>query len=239
MSEYVIEARPRRKMKRWKKIMLWSLSILLVLGIGGLFAANYVINRFLESMVADIAVVETAGAQDETTTPGDGAEVGAGEDGGGVDAADGDADAAGQEGDSGAEGAGDADGTTGGANGPSSGTGGDTPSTDGAADAQPPQEDLDGYAAEISTDKAEHVQNSVTVGDKTKVASIVLSQLSLEDMKRLQELASGGLTIEEKKEARALFLEKLTPEQYDEIIAVAEKHGLSTGKTYEEQASKE
>jgi hypothetical protein len=56
----------------------------------------------------------------------------------------------------------------------------------------------------------------------------------MDDIKALQELASGGLGIEEKKEARTLILNRLTPEQYDELIQIAKKYGMSKGKSYEE-----
>lgn len=200
-----------RKKKRWPKVLLWTLSIVVVLGVGGLFAANYAIDKFLEQMVAEIDMGEIVadtggtepaggGGQGEGTTPGEGA--------------------------------------TGGDN-----TGGGTPATEdgGTAPAggDASGEDLDGYSAEITPDKAQHVQESVTLGDKSKVLSILMGQLSMDDIKKLQELASGGLSVEEKKEARALMLQKLTPEQYDEIIEIATKHGLSTGKRYEEQVSSE
>jgi len=66
------------------------------------------------------------------------------------------------------------------------------------------------------------------------LASILLKQLSVDDIKLLQQLANGGLSIEDKKIARALILEKLKPEQYDELIQIAKKYGMSQGKSYKE-----
>ncbi|WP_020619902.1 hypothetical protein [Paenibacillus daejeonensis] len=210
-----------RKKKRWPKVLLWTLSIVVILGAGGLFAANYAIDKFLEQMAAEIDFGDiTADAGGEQAT-GNNTPVGGGGSG---------------DGDS-SEGGAVTDGTA--TPGTSKGTG-----ADGASGGKPSNnpapttpEDLDGYSAEVTPDKAQHVQDNVTLGDKSKVLSIIMGQLSVEDIKRLQELASGGLTVEEKKEARALMLEKLTEEQYDEIIAVATKHGLSTGKSYGEQTS--
>ncbi|MNN54435.1 hypothetical protein D3C81_1692500 [compost metagenome] len=67
--------------------------------------------------------------------------------------------------------------------------------------------------------------------DKANVASIVAQQLSVSDIKRLQELAAGGLTNEEKREARSIILGKVTEEQYNELSQVAKKYGVSQGKT--------
>jgi len=205
-----------RKKKRWPKVLLWTLSIVVVLGVGGLFAANYAIDKFLEQMVAEIDMGEIVADTGGSDKPNGGTEPAGG----------------GGQGEGTTPGAEQGDGAAGGDN-----TGGGTPATDGGTEPAGGGEsgkDLDGYSAEITPDKAKHVQDSVTLGDKSKVLSILMGQLSMDDIKKLQELASGGLSIDEKKEARALMLQKLTPEQYDEIIEIATKHGLSTGKNYNE-----
>lgn len=92
---------------------------------------------------------------------------------------------------------------------------------------------MDGIA-HISTDKAKEVQDDVSIKDKANVASIVAQQLSVSDIKRLQELAKGGLTNEEKREARSIILGKVSEEQYNELIGIAKKYGVSQGKTYNE-----
>lgn len=210
-----------RKKKRWPKVLIWTLSIVVVLGVGGLFTANYAIDKFLEQMAAEIdfgdVTADAGGEQpignNTDLVGGGGSGDGATSDGGAIT----DGTATPSEGK--------------GPDGDPGDTTGTIPTGGGAS------KDLDGYSAEITPDKAQHVQDNVTLGDKSRVLSIVMGQLSMEDIKRLQELASGGLTVEEKKEARALMLEKLTEEQYDEIIEVATKHGLSTGKSYIEQTS--
>lgn len=197
-----------RKKKRWPKVLLWTLSIVVVLGVGGLFAANYAIDKFLEQMVAEIDMGEIVADTGGSDKPNGGTEpAGSGGQGEGTTS---DAESGG--------------GTAGGDN-----TGGGTP-----AGGDAPGKDVDGYSAEITPDKAQHVQDSVTLSEKSRVASILLGQLSMEDIKRLQELSSGGLSLEEKREAKRLILEKLTPEQYDEIIEVAKNYGLSQGKNYAE-----
>lgn len=90
------------------------------------------------------------------------------------------------------------------------------------------------YNPEISVDKAEEVQENISFSEKTKVMTIMLSKLSTSDIKTLQQLASGGLTVEKKKEAKELILEKLSEDEYNELIAIAKKYGLSQGKSYED-----
>jgi hypothetical protein len=190
-----------RKKKKWKKILIWVASIIIVLGVGGLFAANYAMDRMiaqladsLESEIvadigntpddsgdADIAPAVTDGEQGETVEPSD-------------------------------------DGTK----------------TDEEATKPASGSTTEEYSAEVSTGKAKDLQDKITASEKAKLASVFLKKLSVEDMKKIQELASGGLSSEEKKEARTLILEKLTPEEYDELIQIAKKYGMSQGKSYEE-----
>lgn len=97
---------------------------------------------------------------------------------------------------------------------------------------------MDGLA-HISTDKAKEVQENVTITDKANVAAIVAKQLSVSDIKRLQELAQGGLTTEEKREARSIILGKVTEEQYNELAQIAKKYGVSQGKTRDQILAEE
>jgi len=90
------------------------------------------------------------------------------------------------------------------------------------------------YNPEISVEKAEEVKESISFSEKTKVMAVMLKRLSPSDIKTLQQLASGGLTVEKKKEAKELILQKLTEDEYNELIAIAKKYGLSQGKSYEE-----
>lgn len=90
------------------------------------------------------------------------------------------------------------------------------------------------YEEEISVEKAEKVKESITFSEKTKIMTVMLKRLSPSDIKTLQELASGGLTIEQKKEAKKIILQKLTEDEYNELIAIAKKYGLSKGTSYED-----
>jgi len=187
-------------MKRWKKVLIWVISILVLLGIGGLFAANYVADRMIASIAASLdtglIVEDTPGTEQ-----------------------------------------------------PDKATGTDEPKSSQETEKEPvdknnkPNEESkpsntgekdSGYKAEVSVEKAKQVQESVTLSEKAKLMSILLKQLSVEDIKLLQQLASGGLSKEDKKKARSLILQKLTPEQYDELIQIAKKYGLSEGKSYSE-----
>jgi len=38
-------------MKRWQKVSIWIVSIVIVLVVGGIFAANYAVDKVLNSMV--------------------------------------------------------------------------------------------------------------------------------------------------------------------------------------------
>ncbi|WP_440960675.1 hypothetical protein ACN6KS_24295 [Paenibacillus nitricinens] len=60
--------------KRWKKILLWTLSVIVVLGVGGLFAANYAVDKLMNSMVDGFDLEsedQVNGGQDQGTTPED------------------------------------------------------------------------------------------------------------------------------------------------------------------------
>lgn len=88
------------------------------------------------------------------------------------------------------------------------------------------------YTAEITPEKIEAAEDKITFREKTKVTSTLIRRLSASDIRRLSSMSS--MSLEEKKEAKALFLEKLSEEEYDELIAIAAKLGLSRGKTYAE-----
>jgi len=189
-------------MKRWKKVLIWVVAILVLLGIGGLFAANYAADKMIASLAAsleaDLDTEEPIGTAEPDTSSNSNSESPTPSEGTKKDPVD----------------------------NSNKGNEASKPSDDGKKDT--------GYKAEISVEKAKNVQESVTVSEKAKLASILLKQLSVDDIKLLQQLASGGLSIEDKKEARTLILQKLTPEQYDELIQIAKKYGMSQGKSYKE-----
>ncbi|MNY81848.1 hypothetical protein D3C86_2236360 [compost metagenome] len=52
-------------------------------------------------------------------------------------------------------------------------------------------------------------------------------------------MAKGGLTIDEKREARSIILGKVSEEQYNELSQVAKKYGVSQGKTRDQTLKEE
>ncbi|MHA7966137.1 hypothetical protein ACX93W_18590 [Paenibacillus sp. CAU 1782] len=203
----------RRKMKRWKKVLLWLTGILVVVVISGLLAANYAMDKMLaqlsnsleDELLADTLLEtnepvlvdknDTQQNQDEVNqlSPDNNDEE--------INQSD------------------------------------DHEEIQDPQTTKPSSEPSKGsteYSAEVSVDKAKDVQEKITVGEKAKLATVFLKELSADDIKYLQELASGGLSIDEKKAARTLILERLSPEQYDELIQIAKKYGMSQGKSYEE-----
>ena len=209
----------KAKMKTWKKVVIWAASIVVVLGVAGLFAANYAMDKMIAQLSASL---EDELLEEAITTPTETPSGGEGTPDEPVTADDG---AEGSEPEATEQPSGEQSGQSDGTKGVTDG---------GAKGGTTDSKSTDGYTAEISTDKAKDVQEKITVSEKAQLASVFLKQLSVDDIKALQELASGGLGVDEKKEARSLILEKLTPEQYDELIQSAKKYGMSQGKSYEE-----
>lgn len=91
-----------------------------------------------------------------------------------------------------------------------------------------------GYKAEISAGKAKEVQDQISLAEQVKITTVLLKKLDGNDLKKLQNMFDKGVSLEEKRKAKAMILEKLSEEEYDELIAIASKYGLSKGKSYEE-----
>ncbi|PUA34936.1 hypothetical protein C8Z91_34275 [Paenibacillus elgii] len=91
-----------------------------------------------------------------------------------------------------------------------------------------------GYKAEISAGKAKEVQDQISLSEQVKITTVLLKKLDGNDLKQLQNMFDKGVSLEEKRKAKAMILEKLSEEEYDELIAIASKYGLSKGKSYEE-----
>ncbi|MEK4190283.1 MULTISPECIES: hypothetical protein [Paenibacillus] len=207
--------------KRWRKILLWTLSVIVVLGVGGLFAANYAVDKLMNSMVDGFDLESednVGGGQDQGSAPTD------------------------TVGDSNVEPVESMAPTTPPANDKGSSNQGNNDKS--AEPTKAPSSDQkdgssDGYTAQVSTDKAKQIQENVTIKDKADVASIVLGQLSVSDINRLKDLAKGGLTTEEKREARSIILGKVSTEQYNELSQIAKKYGVSQGKTHDQIIAEE
>lgn len=216
--------------KRWKKILLWTLSVVVVLGVGGLFAANYAVDKLMNSMVDGFDIEaedEVSDVQDQGTTPED---TSSNTDPVATPAPtnpstndEGSSNQSGQD-----HGEAGKDVTTTATSEPTK-----TPAS------KKPGTSTDGYTAQVSTDKAKQIQENVTIKDKADVASIVLGQLSVSDINRLKDLAKGGLTIDEKREARSIILGKVSEDQYNQLSQIAKKYGVSQGKTHDQIIAEE
>ncbi|MDO3679906.1 hypothetical protein [Paenibacillus ehimensis] len=97
-----------------------------------------------------------------------------------------------------------------------------------------PKSGSTGYKAEISAGKAKEVQDQISLAEQVKITTVLLKKLDGNDLKQLQNMFNQGVSLEEKRKAKEMILEKLTEEEYDELIAIASKYGLSKGKSYEE-----
>ncbi|WP_169087675.1 hypothetical protein [Paenibacillus sp. PL91] len=202
--------------KKWKKILIWVASIVVILGVGGLFAANYAVDKLISTLAADlesdllneeVVAPETKTEQETDQTEQDDSKSSVDTDG----AVTGSTDKVEKPSEDGSS-------TTG----------------NGSNDTKKEEKPKDGYNGEVTIDKAKDLQEKITVSEKAQVSSVLLKELSVSDIKELQALASGGMSLEEKKQARSIILEKLSPEQYDELIQVAKKYGMSQGKTYDQ-----
>lgn len=209
-------------MKRWKKVVLWVASILIVFAIGGAFAANYAVDKMLGSMSGlSIEVLENTG--DEGTSNSGNPDVSQ-DDNGSNEVIAGDTPVS-NDSTSSNEGNTQGEGSTG------------TVVTDPNSNENQSSEgnsNAGGYDPSVTTDKAKELEEKVTLGEKAKVVSILTKRLSASDISTMQSLASGGLSGEEKKQARTLMLEKLTEDEYNELVAIAAKYGLSQGRSYAE-----
>jgi hypothetical protein len=92
----------------------------------------------------------------------------------------------------------------------------------------------DQYDGTIDSNKAEAAQESISMKDKMLVTSIFMKRFSAKELEAFMKLAGGGLTLEEKKEAKKIVMQKLSEEEYDQLIDIAAKLGLSQGKKYSE-----
>ncbi|MGN7763278.1 hypothetical protein [Paenibacillus sp. 22594] len=227
--------------KRWKRILVWSLSVVIVLAVGGLFTANYAVDRLMSSMAGGLdlesedttPIADQAAITDPTSAPVSNEaaplETATAEPTPGVVS------------ESAKPTATEEASTIPSQQAVSKSTQSIAAPTTQPTNTVPPTKDKNpnGYSAQVSTDKAKQIQENVTVKEKADVASIVMSQLSISDIKRLQELASGGLTLDEKREARSIILGKVSEEQYNELSKIAKKYGVSEGKTQKQVLAEE
>ncbi|WP_135553795.1 hypothetical protein [Paenibacillus cymbidii] len=222
------------KKKTIKKLLLWTGAILIVLAVGGYFAMNYAVNRMIHMMAEGIDLDsldrELQGVGNVRMDEKNGVTAPAGGSGN-------------------VAGAGDkANGAASGASAsPNNGSGGSTQQSSGGntqqggavsqapaqSSAAPTKDDKLTYSAEISTDKAKQVEEQITLKDKAFITSVIMKRFSSSELNMFAKLASGGLSVEEKKEAKKVFLEKLSESEYNQLIGIAAKLGLSEGKDYQ------
>jgi len=90
------------------------------------------------------------------------------------------------------------------------------------------------YDASVSISKASNVKKSISLKDKTEISRILLKRLSSSNITLLTKLASGGLTSIKKLETKKVILQKLSEDEYNELIQIAAKLGLCKGKSYQD-----
>lgn len=215
----------QKKKFRWKRFAIWSLSIVIVLGVAGIFAVNYAIDRVMESMANSILEeidLEVSSGVVASPTPASNPANEAGGSDEQLAATDNP----------------DVDPVTP-SNKPAGQDGQPQQSSQGNGDKGNSSANLGEYSSELSVEKAKAIKENVTVSEKADVASILMGNLSLSDLKLFQQLASGGMTVDEKRQARKVLLDKLTPKEYEKLSKIAKKYGISRGLTYEEAQKEE
>lgn len=111
----------------------------------------------------------------------------------------------------------------------------ETGSTSGKKEvAEEPVQEQERPKGDVSGDYVEQVKEQVSAGEKVKVASTLLKHFSMAELQEFAAIASDGITTEEKRAAREEFLNRLSEEEYNALIAIAAKYGLSQGRTYQE-----
>ena len=90
------------------------------------------------------------------------------------------------------------------------------------------------YSPDITGDKAKIVEEKITAREKMIVAGTVLKHFSPNELKTFAAMAADGISVEEKKAARDLFIQRLSEDEYNRLISIAAKYGLSRGRSYDE-----
>lgn len=90
------------------------------------------------------------------------------------------------------------------------------------------------YSAHVSVDKAKKVEETMTLSEQLKVVNILVKRLTTNDIQQIANLMQDGLNVDEKRQAKHIILERLSEEEYNDLIQIAVKYGLSQGKSYQE-----
>ncbi|MEC0249440.1 hypothetical protein P4H65_27035, partial [Paenibacillus chitinolyticus] len=91
--------------------------------------------------------------------------------------------------------------------------------------------------AAIPADRAERLSGEISWSERMKITSVLLKRLQASDIKQLSLLMKNGVSREEKKKAKAIIMAKLSESEYNELIAIAGKYGLSKGKSYQQSVN--
>lgn len=197
-------------MKKSHKILLWSGGIVVAIAATGYFGMNYAVDRAMDAFVASTLQAELDSVTGSVTSPAV-ADGGKEEKEKSSNPASSANDVPKEQGGNQAVGNDDKK--------PASGQK-ETPGTT--------------YDPSISAEQAKKVQESITAKEKARVSAILLKKLSASDISTFMDLSKGGLTHEEKDQAKKIILQKLSEDEYNELIAIAAKYGLSQGKSYKE-----
>jgi predicted outer membrane protein len=214
-----------KKKRTLQKVAIWLGSILIVLAVGGYFGINYAADKVLNSLMdtaLESALEESIAEETDVTSTSTNESIA-------TPAADDSSSSS--EMSAGTPGKGN---VKGGAN--TNQASPEKQKSTAAPSASTPSKsgNVMEYSKDISVEKAKAVKENITFSEKTKVMSVMLKRLSPSEIKQLSELAKGGMTVEKKKQAKKIILQKLTEEEYNELIAIAAKYGLSQGKSYKD-----
>jgi hypothetical protein len=208
-----------------RKVLIWVFSVLSVLIIGSLVIMNYATDYVLRSIIAssqeEITNEKSGNGSLPTTSPSAPNSGGTPQEGGSKNSDTASPSPSNQ--------AVDPKKNDNGVQSPAT-----TPPAANSAATPTPTPEKSGYDAGISAEKAAQLQEEITLKDKAKVSSVLLKKLSASDMSLFVKMSGDGVSVEEKKQAKAIILQKLTEEEYNELIAIAAKLGLSKGKTYQD-----
>ncbi|MFF2156232.1 hypothetical protein ACFVVQ_13030 [Paenibacillus chitinolyticus] len=91
--------------------------------------------------------------------------------------------------------------------------------------------------AAIPADRAERLSGEISWSERMKITTVLLKRLQASDIKQLSLLMKDGVSREEKKKAKAIIMARLSESEYNELIAIAGKYGLSKGKSYQQSVN--
>jgi hypothetical protein len=112
-----------------------------------------------------------------------------------------------------------------------------TPQVNPAAPPSPtpkPKEQALNYEAQVTTEKTKAVEDSISLKEKAAVSAVLLRKLSASELQLFAKMAANGLSVEEKKQAKEMILKKLSEDEYNQLIQIAAKYGLSEGMNYKD-----